>query len=160
MPFKELNLEPGEAVNEGEGFASQTLLPAIGRGEQDQEPQDQIRSSPRLSQQGLWGSFKQRIQCFGIVVGDWCQNEGQACVSCNHQGAGGRWGGATSHFGVCCLRGFGHCILQWVHEGAQACGIHQSNYKSSPVQSRTKNHVWELVPRSSVPPGTKILPVV
>ncbi len=139
-------------------------------GENKIKPQDQIRGSPRLSQQGprslntqqkgLWGCFKQRIQCFGIVVGVWCQNKGQACVSCNHQGVGGRWGGATSQFGVCCLRGFGHCILQWVHEGARACGIHQSNYKSSPVQSRTKNQVWELVPRSSVPPGTKILPVV
>ncbi len=28
------------------------------------------------------------------------------------------------------------------------------------VQSHTENHVWELVPRSSVPPATKILPAV
>ncbi len=28
------------------------------------------------------------------------------------------------------------------------------------VMSHTKNQVWELVPRSSVPPGTKILPAV
>ncbi|KAI2491852.1 hypothetical protein MHU86_22705 [Fragilaria crotonensis] len=28
------------------------------------------------------------------------------------------------------------------------------------VKSHTKNKVWELVPRSSVPPGTKILPAV
>jgi hypothetical protein len=28
------------------------------------------------------------------------------------------------------------------------------------VQSHTENEVWELVPRSSVPPGTKILPAV
>jgi hypothetical protein len=28
------------------------------------------------------------------------------------------------------------------------------------VQSHTKNKVWELVPRSSVPLGTKILPAV
>jgi hypothetical protein len=28
------------------------------------------------------------------------------------------------------------------------------------VQSHTENQVWELVPRSSVPPGTKILPAL
>ncbi|KAI2507504.1 hypothetical protein MHU86_6892 [Fragilaria crotonensis] len=28
------------------------------------------------------------------------------------------------------------------------------------VQRNTKNETWELVPRSSVPPGTKILPSV
>ncbi|KAI2499367.1 hypothetical protein MHU86_15079 [Fragilaria crotonensis] len=28
------------------------------------------------------------------------------------------------------------------------------------VKSHTENEVWELVPRSSVPPGTKILPAV
>ena len=28
------------------------------------------------------------------------------------------------------------------------------------VQSHTENGVWELVPRSSIPPGTKVLPAV
>jgi hypothetical protein len=28
------------------------------------------------------------------------------------------------------------------------------------IQSNTENEVWELVPRLSVPPGTKILPAV
>ena len=32
--------------------------------------------------------------------------------------------------------------------------------KGKEVQSHTENQVWELVPRSSVPPGTKILPAV
>ncbi|KAI2498176.1 hypothetical protein MHU86_16319 [Fragilaria crotonensis] len=48
VPFMEFDLEPGESVNEGEAQASQTPLP-VSEGEQDQEPQVQLRRSPRLN---------------------------------------------------------------------------------------------------------------
>jgi hypothetical protein len=47
-PFMEFDLEPGEAVNEGEAQAFQTPLP-VSEGEQDQEPQVQLRRSPTLN---------------------------------------------------------------------------------------------------------------
>jgi hypothetical protein len=48
VPFMEFDLEPGEAVNEGEAQVSQTPLP-VSEGEQDQEPKVQLRRSPRLN---------------------------------------------------------------------------------------------------------------
>ncbi len=48
VPFMELDLEPGELVNEGEAQESQTPLP-LSEEEQDQEPQVQIRRSPRFN---------------------------------------------------------------------------------------------------------------
>jgi hypothetical protein len=47
-PFMEFDLEPGEEANEGDGSASQTPLPA-SEGEEVQQPQAQLRRSPRLN---------------------------------------------------------------------------------------------------------------
>jgi hypothetical protein len=70
-PFMEFNLEPGESVNKGEAQASLTPLPA-SEGEQGQEPQVQLRRSPRLNKTpevsmpkipaGETSNKKQRIQ--------------------------------------------------------------------------------------------------
>jgi hypothetical protein len=48
VPFMEFDLEPGEPLNEGEDQASQTPL-QVSEGEQGQEPQVQLRRSPRLN---------------------------------------------------------------------------------------------------------------
>jgi hypothetical protein len=48
VPFMEFDLEPAALVNEGEAQASQTPLP-VTEGEPDQEPQVQLKRSPRLN---------------------------------------------------------------------------------------------------------------
>ncbi len=166
VPFMEFDLEPGEAVNEGEAQASQSPLP-VSEGEQDQESQVQLRRSPRLNKipevsttkvpdepsNGLgskvfdvWYNFETKLEdklpyhVAYETIKEWADIEGEQHPMLAYA--------AVADPDTL----FYHEAMR---ESDSAKFIKEMGKE---VQSHTENQVWELVPRSSVPLGTKILP--
>jgi Reverse transcriptase (RNA-dependent DNA polymerase) len=155
QPFMEFDLEPGVQVNEGEWQASQTPLPD-SEGEEVQEPQA-LRRSPRLNKipdktskvQEVWyameAKFEDKIPYHVAyeTIKEWVDiDDGEQ-----------------------------HPMLAYA-ASADPDTLYYHEAMREPdrpefikamvkeVQSHTENGVWELVPRSSVPLGTNILPAV
>lgn len=157
QPFMEFDLEPGVQVNEGEWQSSQTPLP-VSEGEQGQEPQA-LRRSPRLNKtpDKLPGSK---------VLEVWYDLEAKLEDKIPYHVAY-----ETIKEWVDIDDGEQHPMLAYAasadpdtmyyHEAMREPDRPQFiKAMKKEVQSHTENGVWELVTRSSVPPGTKILPAV
>ena len=167
-PFMEFDLEPGESVNEGETQASQTPLP-VSEGEQDQEPQVQLRRSPRFnkipevsttksldepsSKSGskiidVWYNFEAKLEdklpyhVAYETIKEWIDIEGEQHPMLAYAASADP-------------------DTMYYHEAMREPDRNEFiKAMVKEVHSHTENEVWELVPRSSVPPGTKILPAV
>ncbi len=168
VPFMEFDLEPGEAVNEGEAQASQTPIP-VSEGEQDQEPQVQLRRSPRLNKTPEVSTTKvtnEHSSGPGSKVFDvWYNFEAKLEDKLPYHVAYEtikEWGG---------IEGEQHPMLAYAasadpdtmfYHGAMRepdCAKFVKAMQKE-VQSHTEKGVWKLVPRSSVTPGIKSLPAV
>ena len=168
VPFMEFDLEPGHALNEEEAQASHTPLPA-SEGEQGQEPQVQLRRSPRLNKTPEFSTTKvpeEPPSKAGSKVREvWYNFEAKMEDKLPYHVAYEtikEWGD---------IEGEQHPMLAYaasadpdtmyyheaMREPDRAAFIKAMEKE---VRSHTENEVWELVPRSSVPPGTKILPAV
>ncbi|KAI2512113.1 hypothetical protein MHU86_2200 [Fragilaria crotonensis] len=168
VPFMEFDLEPGESVNEGEAQASQTPLP-VSEGEQGEELPVQLRRSPRLNKiQGaastkvsdepsskagskvfdVWHNFEAKLEdklpyyvAFEAIK-EWMDIEGE-----QHP--------------MLAFAASADPDTMYYHEAMREPDRAEFiKAMEKEVKSHTENEVWELVPRSSVPPGTKILPAV
>jgi hypothetical protein len=167
VPFMELDLEPGEPVNEGEDQASQTPLP-VSEGEQGQEPQVQLRRSPRLNKIpevstidvteepsngpgskvfDVWYNFEAKLEDKPYHVAYETIKEGEDIEAEQHP--------------MLAYAASADPDTMYYHEAMREPDSAEFiKAMGKEVQSHTENQVWELVPRSSVPPGTKILPAV
>jgi hypothetical protein len=161
-------LEPGESVNEGEAQASQTPLP-VYEGEQGEELPVQLRRSPRLNKIPEAASTKvsdEPSSKAGSKVFDvWHNFEAKLEDKLPYHVAYEtikEWGD---------IEGEQHPMLAYA-ASAEPNTMYYHEAMREPdrakfikemqkrVQSHTENGVWELVPRSSVTPGIKILPAV
>jgi hypothetical protein len=167
-PFMEFDLEPGDSVNEGEAQASQTPLPA-SEGEQGQEPQVQLRRSPRLN--------KTPEVSMPEVPAEETSNKGSKVFDVWYNFEAKLEGKLPYHVAYETIKEWGdieggqHPMLAYAasadpdtmyyHEAMREPDSAEFvKAMAKEVQSHTENEVWELVPRSSVPPGSKILPAV
>jgi hypothetical protein len=167
-PFKEFDLEPGSILNEEEGQASQTPLPQPEGDQHGQEPQVQLRRSPRLnkvsedeaavknsqaSSRGskvleVWYDLEAKLEA-GLpyhvayeTIKEWADIEGE-----QHP--------------MLAFAASADPDTMYYHEAMREPDRAEFiKAMQKEVKSHTENEVWELVPRSSVPEGTKILPAV
>lgn len=169
MPFMEFDLEPGEEVNEGEGQASQTPLPqSEGEQEEGQEPQAHLRRSPRLNKvsEAEEANKEPQPSTYGSKVLEvWYDLEAKLEINLPYHVAYEtikEWAD---------IEGEQHPMLAYAASAdPDTMYYHEAMREpdraefikamSKEVKSHTENGVWELVPRSSVPAGTKILPAV
>jgi hypothetical protein len=167
-PFMEFDLKPGNILNEEEGQASQTPLPQPEGDQYGQEPQVQLRRSPRLnkvsedeaavknsqaSSRGskvleVWYDLEAKLET-GLpyhvayeTIKEWADIEGEQHPMLAFAASADP---DTMYY---------HEAMREPDRGEFIKAMQKE------VKSHTENEVWELVPRSSVPPGTKILPAV
>ena len=169
VPFMEFDLEPGEELNEGEGQAFQTPLPQPEGDQQGQEPQaQQPRRSPRLnkvtedeaavkdsqaSARGskvleVWYHLEAKLESklpYHVAfetIKEWVDIEGVEHPMLAYAASADP---DTMYY---------HEAMREPDRGEFIKAMQKE------VKSHTENGVWELVPRSSVPEGVKILPAV
>jgi hypothetical protein len=160
QPFMEFDLEPGVQVNEGGSQASQTPLPD-SEGEQGQEPQT-LRRSPRLNKipdnklqdrtskvLEVWYDLEAKIEdkipypVAYETIKEWTDiDDGEQHPMLAYAASADP-------------------DTMYYHEAMREPDRPEFiKAMVKEVQSHTENGVWELVPRSSIPPGTKVLPAV
>ena len=170
FPFMEFNLEPGEIVNEGEGQAFQTPLPQSEGEEQGQELHaQQPRRSPRLNKVTEGEAAVKDSQASAIgskVLEVWYHLEAKLETKLPYHVAF-----ETIKEWVD-IEGEEHPMLAYTasadpdtmyyHEAMREPDRAEfiKAMQKNEVKSHAENGVWELLPRSSVPEGVKILPAV
>jgi Reverse transcriptase (RNA-dependent DNA polymerase)/GAG-pre-integrase domain len=160
QPFMEFDLEPGLQVKEGEWQASQTPLPESEGDEPDDEPPP-LRRSPRLNKipeklpvkqsnvsevlYGMEAKLEDKLPYHVAyeAIKEWADIEGQ------------------EQHPMLAYAASADPDTMYYHEAMREPDRPEFiKAMEKEVKSHTENGVWELVPRSSVPPGTKILPAV
>ncbi|KAI2507330.1 hypothetical protein MHU86_7050 [Fragilaria crotonensis] len=155
QPFMEFDLEPGVQVNEGGWQASQTPLPD-SEGEQGQEPQT-LRRSPRLNKipdktskvLEVWYDLEAKLEdkiTYHVAyetIKEWADIDDE------------------EQHPMLAYAASADPDTMYYHEAMREPDRPEFiKAMVKEVQSHTENGVWELVPRSSIPPGTKVLPAV